>query len=301
MLASWRAGDEETLRRRLTELLDGFGEPELASFWERVGTTGGSWGHHPPDPVARAISRWVHELVLAPASTLQGAEALEAARAAPVLLMGNHLSFADLNILDFMISRTPFRDVADGLSVIVGPKVYADPLRRLASLCFGTIKTAQSTSRASGEARMSSREVARISRRTLHTAHEQMRVGHPLAVFVEGSRSRSGAMLRTLAAVSRYLEREDALVLPWGIAGSEILMPPGEDRVTPGRVSVRLGRPIAAATLRERCAESRRLIMDTVGFLIAALLPAPYRGMYAKAERKLRAAYQIARELMPAR
>ena len=47
------------------------------------------------------------------------------------------------------------------MTVLVGPKVYMLAVRRLASLCFGSIKIPQSQSRASGEAVMPRREVAR--------------------------------------------------------------------------------------------------------------------------------------------
>jgi transposase len=46
---------------------------------------------------------------------------------------------------------------------------------------------------------------------------------------------------------------------------------------------VRVGRAISADALRKRAGGSRRIMMDAIGLLIAALLPAAYRGVYADA------------------
>ena len=60
-----------------------------------------------------------------------------------------------------------YAEVANGLTVLAGPKVFAKPIRRMASLCFGAIKMPQSQSTASGEAVMPRREVARLAQETL--------------------------------------------------------------------------------------------------------------------------------------
>jgi len=49
-------------------------------------------------------------------------------------------------------------------------------------------------------------------------------------------------------------------------------------------VEVRVGAPILAHEVRERCAGDRQAMMDEIGRAIAALLPPEYRGAYEKAE-----------------
>lgn len=297
LLSDWGAADPARLRSELAPLLAAETPTTSEHFRRRVESTGTDWGYHPPDPLARGVSRVVHGLIFEPGSALHNAEALERARSGPVLLLGNHLSFVDVNALDYLMSQAGYADVAERLTALVGPKVYAYPLRRLASLCFGTIKLAQSASRASGEARMPRREIARLAKESIQVARERRRQGDHLLIFVEGSRSRSGAMQRALSAVGRYLEDEDAVLVPWGIFGTERLFPIGEDRARPARVSARLGAAVEASRLLERCDGNRTLAMDTIGFLIAALLPPAQRGVYGEGH-SLEAAHAIARDLV---
>ena len=118
---------------------------------------------------------------------------------------------------------------------------------------------------------MDPREVARAARRSIDIAHERLRLGDALLVFAEGTRSRTHEMQPMLAGVTRYLEVPGTLVLPVGIVGTEALFPIGEDTLHPVRVEVRVGRPIDAQQLRERCGGDRQAMMDEVGRAVAAL------------------------------
>ena len=92
-------------------------------------------------------------------------------------------------------------------------------------------------------------------------------------------------MQQMLAGVTRYLEVPDTMVLPVGIVGTEALFPIDDDALHPVRVEVRVGRPIAAQDIRERCAGDRQAMMDEIGRAIAALLPPDYRGAYERTEQ----------------
>ena len=297
LLTTWGAADEATVRRIMEPLVKNAEPEEVGALIERLETTGEDWRYYPPDPLGRRIVRAALDMVMAEGSVMENANALVTARTASVVLPGNHLSFVDMNVLDALMAHTPYADVADRMTVIAGPKVYDHPIRRLASLSFGTLKTAQSQRRASGAAVMSPREVARISASTLEVVRKQRQKNTPVAIFVEGSRSRSGAMQRTLPAVSRYFEGDDIRVIPWGITGTERLVPLGENHVYPRRVTVVLGREVLASELRERCRSNRTLITDTVGFLVADLLPQPYRGVYGDPVPALEEARAIASRL----
>lgn len=297
LFSAWGAADAASLRAEFAPLLEAATSMEREVFWSRLESTGATWGYHPPDPLARRVSRTVHALVLAPGSELQNANALEVASKRPVLLLGNHLSFIDANVLDYLMYQAGYSAIAEHMTVLVGPKVYTDPVRRLASLCFGTIKLAQSTSRASGHALLPKRKVARLAMETFHIARERLSQGDHLLIFVEGTRSRTSAMQRALPAVARYLEGEGALLLPWGIFGTEHLLPIGAERACPARVTARIGTPVEARDLLERCDGSRALAMDTIGFLIAELLPPSHRDVYDSSNKELARAREIASAL----
>jgi 1-acyl-sn-glycerol-3-phosphate acyltransferase len=288
------ADEERRVRERIGRLLAGTEDAEIARFVHRLLTTGASWGYHPPDPLARRINHAMAELLLEPGSELDAASRLAPAAGEPIVLVANHLSFADANLLEALLHAGGHEAVAARLTVLVGPKVFSEPYRRLSSLCFGAIKLAQSPSRASGDALMPRREVARVAAETLGAVAERRAAGDHLLVFVEGTRSRDARMQRALPAVSRYLDGADALVFPVGIHGSERLVPVGEERVHRTRAGARIGPALRAGRLRTLAGGKRGLVADALGVAIAALLPAEYRGAYSDDAAELDAARAIA-------
>jgi 1-acyl-sn-glycerol-3-phosphate acyltransferase len=281
LLAEWGAGQRDPLAQRIAELFADVDDAELAAFPARLATTGQTWGYHPPDPVCRRISRIAHGLVLQPGSGLESGDALAFARRQPVFFIANHLSYIDANVIDALLVDAGHADVANELTVLAGPKVFAKPIRRMASLCFGAIKMPQSQSTASGEAVMPRREVARLALATLLTVEERRQKGDHLMVFVEGTRSRTATMQRVLPAAARYFEAPGTQVVPLGLWGTEKLMRLETETVTPSEVHARVGRVIDAATLFERANGKRPVVADALGYLIADLLPPEYRGEYA--------------------
>jgi 1-acyl-sn-glycerol-3-phosphate acyltransferase len=212
---------------------------------------------------------------------LHGSDHTHALEGKPVVIFANHLSYSDANLLDVLLTRCGGGALADRMTVIAGPKVYSSLKRRFSSLCFGTIKTPQSTSLSSEDAVMNPREVARAARRCIDIAHDRLRAGDALLVFAEGTRSRTGEMQQTLSAASRYLDGPASSVLPVGIVGSEAMFPIGEDALYAVTVVIRVGQPFDSSALRVLAHEDRRVMMDAVGVAIAELLPPRYRGAYA--------------------
>lgn len=284
----------EDLRARLKEVLDEGGRLGIARLMKRLGTTGSDWTYYEKDPLARRIHGVVGNVVLGAESRLEGTEHLQGVRGQPAVFLANHLSYADANVLQVLLDRSGFADVGDRLTVIVGPKVFSDPMRRFSSLCFGTVKMPQSSDRASEEAVMPSKDVARFARDALHVVDERRRAGDILLVFVEGTRSRTAKMQRALAAVARYVEDPSLLLVPIGLAGSERLFPVGEERIHTAKVTVRIGRPGSARALSDGADGKRQLMMDAVGSAIARLLPPEYRGAYADGTPKLAEARTLA-------
>jgi hypothetical protein len=246
------------LRSGLSEVVAAARDDEILRLIERMRETGGEWGYHPHDPLARRLARPILRALLEPGSTLHDPHHLEICRSEAVVFLGNHLSLVDANVFEHLASEAGFPEVSERMTVLVGPKVYAMPLRRLASLCFGAVKLPQS---------------------------------------VEGTRSRSLAMHRGLAAVSRYLEGPTRWIVPFGLWGSEALLRLDEEQIHPARVEARVGKPIRPEDLFERCTGKRPLAIDTVGLLIADLLPDRYRGFYSGEDAGLAAAREIAGSL----
>jgi 1-acyl-sn-glycerol-3-phosphate acyltransferase len=270
----------QEIRSALEHEIDQAGPDALVTLKARLASLGSDWEYYPPDPLARRIHAALADRFLLPDSTVLGIEHLADTADAPVVMMANHLSYADANLLEVLLRRGGGADLADRLTAIAGPKVFATRERRFSSLCFGTIKVPQSTGRSTDEAVMSAREVARGARRSIDAARHRLTQGDVLLVFAEGSRSRNRAMQPMLTGVTRYLDVPGTWILPAGIVGTDSLFPVGEDALHPVRAVVAIGRPFRASALAAQAHGDRRLMMDVVGLAIAALLPPSYRGVY---------------------
>jgi len=280
-LADQSAEQIARFRADIEALLERTPEVELLRVVDRVARTGDDWGYFPPEPFARHVHRAMADAMLTPDSGVEHAERLAALRGRPLVLLPNHISYSDANLLEILLFRAGLADVSERLAVVAGPKVYSDPLRKFLSLCFGTIKTAQSRSRATGEAVMSAREVAAIARQTIELAFERLGRGDALLIFAEGTRSREAKLQPLLAAVSRYLERDGTVLVPIGITGTERLIGVEDNQLHPTRVVVSIGEPIEATELKRRTHGKRPEMTAMIGRAIAAALPPQYRGVYA--------------------
>jgi 1-acyl-sn-glycerol-3-phosphate acyltransferase len=268
------------IRIMLEQAIDEAGPGAVDRLGSRLASAGADWDYTPSDPLARSIHRVLASRVLQHEPVVTGLAHLEAVRGRPLVIFANHLSYSDANAVEVLLQRAGASDVADRLTVIAGPKVYSNVRRRFSSLCFGTIKVPQSTTRASEEAVMSARDVATAAKRSIQTAHERVRLGDVLLVFPEGSRSRSGRMQRLLPGAARYLELPDTWVVPIALTGTDHLFPLNEDSLNPVRLTLRIGTPLAAAELERTAGGDRQRLMDAVGYAIAQQLEPEYRGFY---------------------
>ncbi|HEY2150264.1 MAG TPA: lysophospholipid acyltransferase family protein [Vicinamibacterales bacterium] len=287
----------DVIRRALERAIDEAGPDSLVHLSERMAHTGADWTYYPPDPLARRIHHLLADRILDPGSALIGVEHLAAIEGKPVVVLANHLSYSDANLLEAILHRAGGVALSDRLVAIAGPKVYSSVKRRFSALCFGTIKTPQSSALSSETAVMNPREVARAARRAIDVAHDRLAAGDALLVFAEGTRSRSNGLQPLLAGVTRYLDFPQVSILPVGIAGTEALFPIGDDTVHAVRIVTRIGRPFSAGALRARTGDDRRMMMDVAGLSIAELLPPEYRGVYADSASDLAGAQRAKQTL----
>jgi 1-acyl-sn-glycerol-3-phosphate acyltransferase len=286
ILAFLAAQDPRTLqdiRDALEREIDDAGPEALRALGARLREDNG-WAFHPRDPLARRIHHVLAGRFLADGSGLRNEHDLTGLTDAPVVLVSNHLSYADANVIEVMLHRAGGTQLASRLTALAGPKVFTSRERRFSSLCFGTVKVPQSTEVASGEAVLTGRDVARAARQSIDVALDRLRAGDALVLFGEGTRSRTGEMQPMLAATARYLDVPGTWVLPAGLAGSEALFPVEVSTLRPARVVLQLGRPIRASALVARANGDRRVIMDAIGLAVAEVVPTDYQGVYRSAD-----------------
>ena len=285
------------IRATLERTIDDAGPDAIGSMASRLSAAGADWEYYPRDPLARRIHHALAPCVLRHDPEVTGGEHLNRLASEPLLLIANHLSYSDANVLDVALQNAGHQSLCDRLTVVAGPKVYSNVRRRFSSLCFGTIKVPQNSGRSSEEAVMHPREVARAARRAIEVAQDRLRLGEALLVFAEGSRSRSGDMQPFLAGVARYVDCAPSWVVPIGLAGTDRLFPIDGEALNPVPITVSIGRPVPAHVLVERSRGNRRTMMDCLGFAIAALLPPEYRGAYKSEGGEAQGPRRLASEL----
>ncbi|MBN1147034.1 MAG: 1-acyl-sn-glycerol-3-phosphate acyltransferase [Anaerolineales bacterium] len=121
----------------------------------------------------------------------------------------------------------------------------------------------------------------------LKAARDFLRAGGLLGIAPEGTRSRTGALMRAKTGVAYLADKADVPIVPIAIVGSEKLMPELL-HLRRACLKVRIGKPFRLPAL-ERANRSASLQRNTDEIMcrIAAQLPPAYLGVYADHPRLL--------------
>jgi 1-acyl-sn-glycerol-3-phosphate acyltransferase len=120
-----------------------------------------------------------------------------------------------------------------------------------------------------------------LERETIRAAEKWIKRGVSVVVFPEGGRSPSPGLRQALPGAALMAWRLKVPILPVGIAGTDKFKRVGWSFLHHPRVTVTIGRPFSPPMDGNLTREQRQEITDTIMNNIAALLPPPYRGVYA--------------------
>ncbi len=279
----------EVVQRSIERALESVSSQEWADLLELYGSLGQDYGSQPSHPLARELLLAFVQPLIGEGSDLTGLEHLDAAMAAihagrRVLLICNHLSYADTICTYGLLERMGRLDALGRLCTVAGPKVYADPMRRMGIAGGHSISVAQSSRLATNEVVLSPRESVKIARRCFNDAASEMDQGQLVLLYPEGTRSRTGHQGPFFRGVARWVTIDGVLLLPLGQWGGETIDRLSDDWMRPGVVCGRFGPLLDTRALVGEQGMSREAVLEACHEAVAALLPPNY-GPVAEAPR----------------
>ena len=182
------------------------------------------------------------------------------------VLAANHLSVIDSVFLPLMLDRPVTFSAKAEYFTATGPaaRLWAAYLR------------------ATNQLRMD-REGPRAAQDTLEAALALLQDGKLFGIYPEGTRSPDGRLYRGRPGVGWLALRSGLPVIPVGMIGTRRVLPPGHLVPRPGRIEVKIGKPLALPpeVLDAPPGKARRLITDQVMSAIQELSGQEYVPMFA--------------------
>lgn len=180
----------------------------------------------------------------------------------PYILVANHLSRLDAPFLLTLVRN-------DNISGWAAAKYRHHPLFGLIIRLGGGIFIRR------GE----------VDRDALTSALAWLRKGNIFGMAPEGTRSKTGALIRAKTGAAYLADQAEVPVVPIAITGTEAMMQ-NLLRLRRPRLTARIGEPFRLLSLQESGRiEGLRRNTDEIMCRIAAMLPPAYRGVYAEHPR----------------
>jgi glycerol-3-phosphate O-acyltransferase len=191
----------------------------------------------------RRIVFWYAKRLVRPDSTIEPPGRLEAINqlrkdGQALTFISNHLTYADSHIIETLMMRFGYKDLARHIIHIAGQKTF-DFTRRIFTRSLNTIRVYQP------KARLDRTMKRRMNTRALKWAAHLKRRGYSVLVFPEGTRTRRNKRFNPAAANPKStIYFRDSFVVPLALMGAEKIMPVGRVLQRSATVRLRIGEPI---------------------------------------------------------
>lgn len=156
----------------------------------------------------------------------------------PLTFISNHLTYADSHVIEIMLIRFGFADLANHMIHIAGQKTF-EIWRYSFTRSLNTIRVYQP------KANIDRMVKKKMNSRALRWAARQKRKGYSLLVFPEGTRTRMEKRFNLKGGNPRTtIYFRNSLVVPLALMGSEEMMPVGRVLPKAATINLRIGKAI---------------------------------------------------------
>ncbi len=187
-------------------------------------------------------------------------------RTGPVIIAGNHISFADEIFTPLAARRQVFYLAKSEYFTSPGLK------GRAMAAFFGGI----------GQVPVD-RNATRAAAASIEICVELLAQGRAFGIYPEGTRSPDARLYRFRTGVARIALRSAAPVVPVGLVGTDNVQPPGTRKWRIAQVGVNFGAPLdfSGRESDERSSRSLREVAETIRAAVQALSGQEYVDRYA--------------------
>lgn len=223
-----------------------------------------------PDKIAGPLSSFVVNKIIKKYANLniKGYENIDNLGES-VIFICNHLSNADGLVLNKALERK-------NVTFIAGVKLSKDPFTNIGMRVVKTIVIKPNTA----------------DKEALTAIVKTVKGGNSILIFPEGTRSRSGSMIKGKKGILLIAKLTGAKLVPIGLSGTEEMMPISKsedmssEKFKNADISINIGEPFTIPKREDK--EDKELYEErALNFLmskIAELLPEKYRGVYSNEE-----------------
>lgn len=212
----------------------------------------------------------------------------------PMALVANHLSHLDAPAIYNLLYREggDARKLAEALVFIAGRLVFEPDFTRLGTYMFDTLLVSSQRDMADNPGMADL--MTRINMRSFRKAQALQKEGRIIAVFPEGTRSRTGKLINFVDAVYHYVSNK--VVIPVSLAGTAEILPTESFLFNAVAGKLVIGKPVLVGSLPSRLmaelpdtvqrldippnVDKKQYVIDALALLIGAGLHRHQHGSY---------------------